>query len=1136
MSLVIKKVLFVTVLFLLFEWADIQHAYGQSSSLHDSLRYTLNYIEGRTKDKFLRETAKETKALLTGDSINDPVSKKLLIVDSILVNYLEFDQQIVGTYAKALVQLFEDFVPRQEHPYYASSLNNLAVLYMIVGRYEQARPLCEKALAIRKKILGEEHSAYAESLNNQAKLYYYTGQYDKALPLYEQSLAIRKKVFGEGHPEYASGLSDLALLYSYKGQYDTALPLCSQALDIRKKAFGEEHPEYAASLNSLAILYWQMGQYDKALPLYMQALAIRKKSFGTEHYSYAESLNGLAILYMLMGQYDKALPLFQQALAIWKKVFGEEHPDYAYSLNAFAALYYYRGQYDKALPLFQQALAIKKKVFGEEHPEYAGSLNNLALVYTLMGEYEEALPLYQQDIAIYKKVFGEEHFEYASSLNNLADLYKEMRQYDKALALYEQALAIRKKVLGEEHPGYIESLNHLPDLYKEMGQYDKALPLYEQGLAIRKKVLGQEHPDYATSLNDLALLHWQMGHYDKALPLFEQALAIRKRVLGEEHPDYAMSLTGLGLLYSSLGDFTKSSLFFTEACKSTLRHLNQTYVTLSEQEKIESLKVKQSGFDFLPSLLFTQHVTQSSLVNQVFENEIALKGMVLEDQKGVLSSIRNSTDSTALQLYEQWSFDKAVLGKQLILPIDQRLSYLDSLQEVTNQLEQELSRRSTVFRELQLSKAITTKDIAQKLQKNEAALEFIRFNLYNKKWTDSIIYAALILLPGDSIVHFIPLFEERELQHLLKPLSSAKNTVAQYSAIEELYGKNLKTKPGRANASLYELIWEPIEQYLKDVRTVYYAPSGLLHRISFQALRPDSTHLLIDKYELRQVLNTRSVAVPVKMMQKPESVALWGNIDYDRYPSAMAMDDTSGQMLLTGDTSSSFNFYTNDTRAARGGDWHSLPEAKKEIEDLAVLFQHAGIPFIIDSGIVASEETFKTLSVRRPKILHVATHGFFLPEKEKNPDTSNRLNTGDIFSFQQNSMFRSGLILAGGNHAWRGRPVAGREDGILTAYEIAQLDLSGTDMVVLSACETALGDVQGNEGVIGLQRAFKLAGVKQLILSLWQVPDKETTELMILFYQGLIKGQSAWMALRDAQLKMRGENPPYYWAAFVIVE
>jgi CHAT domain-containing protein len=500
-----------------------------------------------------------------------------------------------------------------------------------------------------------------------------------------------------------------------------------------------------------------------------------------------------------------------------------------------------------------------------------------------------------------------------------------------------------------------------------------------------------------------------------------------------------------------------------------------------------------------------------------------LKGMVLEDQQGVVNSIRKSGDSISLQLYEQWRSNKSFLGRQLLLPIAKRLSNLDSLQEVTNQIEQQLSRHTVSFRNLQRSQNVIAYDIAQKLQKGQAAVEFISFRLYNKKWTDSTMYAAIILLPKDSTPHFVHLFEEKQLQRLLQ--SSSKKINA-FAVIQKLYSGD----------SLYQLIWKPLEKYLTNVHTIYYAPAGLLHRIAFQVLQVDPNHLLIDNYQLHQVLSTRSVVLPRQLIKKPGSAAIWANIEYGIQREAVVHPGSKASTSRIGATTSSFNFYTWDTKKLRGKDWRPLTSTKQEMESITKELLQAGIITAIDSGTVATEEAFKALDGRSPKVLHLATHGFFLPLAESK--TNDNSDGNNVFIVQQNPMFRSGLVLAGANYAWKGGlAISGKEDGILTAYEIAQMDLSNTDLVVLSACETALGDLQGNEGVIGLQRAFKMAGVNQLMVSLWKVPDKETAELMKLFYRNWLGGQSTREALRSAQLKMKEKYPPpYYWAAFVLME
>ncbi|MDQ3843383.1 MAG: CHAT domain-containing protein [Bacteroidota bacterium] len=1070
-----------------------QHtAIGQTSSLHDSLRQMLSYFGTNAKDEKLKQAVKEAQINYTSDAINDSLARKLLYADSLLLtDSAQIHHPMTLSYTQTLVMVLRQLPPPQEHPLYPTSLVYLGNLY---------RKMREP---------------------------------NKALALYHEALAIRKKVLGEKHPDYARSIISIGSLYRQMRAYDSAMAYLQQALAIRKKVLGEEHPDYAQSLIYLGNLYIEMIKYDKALPYFQEALAIRKKVLGEEHPDYARSLISIGNLYKQRGENEKALPYFQELLAIRKKVLGEEHKDYALSLTFLALSYHQIGKYDKALPLYQEALTILKKVLGEEHEDYAYTLNFLGTLYQNMGEYNEAMHYLQQALVIREKVLGKNSEFYGHTLKQIAILYHDMGEYDKALPLYKQSLEIIRNTAGEENPSSAYILNRLGVLYNDMGELDKALSYNQQALDIRKRLFGEEHEEYAGSLNDMALLYYKINEYDSAVLYSEKALNIRKNVLGEGHPAYINSLNGLGQVYSAKGNAPAAALLFIQASAAKLKFLTSTYSALSEQEKMNCLRTEAAQFSYLPSLLFTQKSLQPSSLRQLYTHELTLKGMILEDQHKVLSSIRKSTDSTAMQLYEQWRSNKDFLGKQLLLPIKQRASDLDSLEEVTNQLEQQLSRSSTAFRSQQQSQSITLKDIAEKLSTGRAAIEFIRFPFFNRKWTDSTLYAALVLLPQDSVPRFIPLFEEKQLQHLL-----ASYTIEQlYSDIKG--GGATNNTSGSAGDSLYQLIWQPLESCLKDVHTIYYAPVGLLHRIAFQALRFDSTRYLIDKYQVNQVLSTRTVAVPSELAPKPLSASVWGNIEYDLQYS-MNKSLASGRGIrghsVTDTSVSFFNFYNKDTRGLRGRGWDRLVFTSQEIDSLKKLFKKENISVTTLSGTIATEEAFKALDGKSPQVLHLATHGFSIPIKEQK--TKDKDGDNNSFTVQQNPMFRSGLVLAGGNHAWVGKPaIPGREDGILTAYEIAQMDLSNTDLVVLSACETALGDVQGNEGVIGLQRAFKMAGVKQMIVSLWSVYDEPTMELITLFYRNWLGGQSTREALRNAQLKMKEKySDPYYWAGFVVIE
>ena len=465
-----------------------------------------------------------------------------------------------------------------DHPSYATSLNNLAGLYQTLGRYEEAEPLLRQALEIRRRVLGEDHPDYALSLNNLAFLYQTQTRYEEAESLFRQALGIFRRVLGEDHPGYAIGLNNLTGLYQDSGRYEEAEPLFRQALDMRRRVLGENHPDYARSLNNLAVLYRFLGRYEDAEPLHQQGLDIRRRVLGEGHPDYASSLNDLSALYVSLGRYEEAEPLYRQALDITKQMLGEHHPSYATNLNNLAGLYQTLGRYEEAEPLLRQALDIRRRVLGENHPDYARSLNDLALLYQTLGRYEEAEPLYEQALAIAKGSLGEDHLGYATSLNDLATLYQTLGQYEEAEPLFRQALDIAKRILGEDHPTYATSLNNLALFYQTLGRYEDAEPLHRQALEIRRRVLGEDHPDYALSLNNLAFLYqWTQRRYEEAEPLFRQALGIFRRVVGQDHPTYATSLNNLAGLYQDLGRYEEAEPLFRQALDMRRRVLGEDH-------------------------------------------------------------------------------------------------------------------------------------------------------------------------------------------------------------------------------------------------------------------------------------------------------------------------------------------------------------------------------------------------------------------------------------------------------------------------------------------------------------------------------------------------------------------------------
>ena len=947
--------------------------------------------------------------------------------------------------------------------------------------------------------LGRESAAYGSCCFNRGRVLWLKGDYLEAEKWYLESKDIRGKALGKEHPDYARSLNSLAILYYGMSQYDKAEPLYLESKDIRGKALGKEHPAYAWSLNNLAILYQKMSNYEKAEPLYLEALAIREKTLGKEHPDYAGNLNNLAILYHLMSNYEKAEPFYLEALAIREKALGKEHPDYAGSLNNLAVLYHDMGNFEKAEPLVLEAKAIREKALGKENPEYAQSLNNMALFYRDMGNYEKAEPLVLEAKAILEKALGKEHRDYAASVNDLANLYWSMGNYEKAEPLYLEAKAIWEKALGKEHRDYAGSLNNLANLYHTMSDYEKAEILNLEAIAIWEKLLGKEHPDYAHSLNDLAELYTRMGNYEKAKPLFDELANLNQSLI------------------------TKALHHLSE------RELNSYLHKFSESQA--------------QTLSFAQLFAGNKSGQICFDNSLFYKGFLLNAANQVKRLAL--TDSTTTEKFNLLKSYERRLAAQYAQPIAYRDSAnVASLEAKANDLEKDLARTVAGYGEA--TRQVKWQEVQQKLKFGEAAIEFVNYHYYEKKQTDSTMYAALLLRPGDEQPIFIPLFEEKKLAAVLAP----DNKEQRSELFAQIYSRGAQPLKTTELTGLYELIWQPLDSLLSKTKTAYFSPSGLLHRFNFDAIPTSSLEggkggerTLADRFQLVRLYSTRSLVVPdLTKVSTANDAVLYGSIQYEIDTAAIAKDSTV-QGLFAGNSAELSFTYADRSMPSRGNDWNYLPGTEKEVSSIHALLQKSKFSAQVFSGEAATEESFKSIGKGKPspRILHIATHGFFFPDPVSVRSPQSTVGSQEsAFKMSDHPMIRSGLILAGGNYAWQtGKPLEpNMEDGILTAYEISQMNLSNTELVVLSACETGLGDIQGNEGVYGLQRAFKIAGAKYLVMSLWQVPDQETSVFMTTFYHHFIEEKMTIpVAFRTTQREMRERFiNPYQWAGFVLVE
>lgn len=889
-------------------------------------------------------------------------------------------------------------------------------------------------------------------------------------------------------------------LYRQK-DYETAIPLARQAIEKAKKEYGDTSSMYVTTLESLALIYTRSNHPYLAIPLYKEAAGVISRTRGEINDRFIFFQTSLAIAWSDLEDYKEAEPCFIRVKEISKQLYGENSNEYITSLTDLAVLYSSMGQYGKSEGFFLLAQNLGKTVQGENSVEYSNTLNGLGILYYNMGQYDKAERLYLQTMAVRKAIRGENNPSFASVQNNLAVLYAKKGDYANAENLYRKA-AETEKAKGENSAAYANTLSNLAINCSRTGRYEEAASLLEKVKDIRKQVLGENHPRYAATLNDMGALFLRAGQYEKAASLLQQALAKRKELLGDQHLDYANTLNNLASLYASTGQYEKAEECLLQTTAIRTRYLESVFSILSEKEKENYLANNLSLVETDNSLLYLQAKRSAALTKNNLELQLFLKALALTQTRNMREIISASPDSNLRLAFRRWESLKKTLAAQYSLPLASRTLKTDSLEAKAEKLEKELVRKVAGF---DAALEVPVEQLREKLSSKEAAIEFVAFNFFNKKWTDSILYVAYIIRKDVKDPVFIPLCEEKQLGRFFSPAGGAATvkTIYRSEVVDE------DEQPAISGDSLYALVWKPLIPYLDGIKKISYSPAGLLHKVAFHALPAGDSTLLMDHFELNQYVSLRQRIFPGQEQRKNRRTVLFGDCRFDN----------------------------KDLQQPEIRGWKPLPGTAEEIGYIRNIFEQKKLQVSLFTQHAATEEEFKSLSGHSPAILHLATHGFFLSDPEKRKKEGFAADERNVFTIADNPLQRSGIVLAGANLSWNGQPpVADREDGIVTAYETAQMDLSGTELVVLSACETALGDIKGNEGVFGLQRAFKMAGARNMILSLWKVPDAETAEMMKIFYQHYVDGNTIREAFHRAQEEMRKKYKPYYWAAFILLE
>ncbi|HEY7330663.1 MAG TPA: tetratricopeptide repeat protein [Gemmataceae bacterium] len=1074
-----------------------------------------------------------------------------------------------------------------DHRSTAISFKNLGEVLRELGDLEAAKPCYEKALAICRRVLGDDHPNTGACFTNLGILLHKMGDLTGARPHYEQALEIGRRVRGDDHPDTATDLENLGYLLKAMGDLAGARRYYEQALEINRRALGDDHRDTASNLNDLGYLSLKLGELDEARRYLEQALAIRRRVLGDNHPETASTLNNLGLLIEAMGNLPVALSYYEKALESFRRALGEEHRETATCLGNLGVLLQALGELDAARRCLEQALAIRRRVLGNDHRDTATSLGNLGVLLRDMGDLAGARSCLEQTLGTFRRLLGDDHLEIATALDVLGLVFSDLGDLTAARPCLEEALRIRRRALGENHPSTAISLNNLGCLLQEMGDRAAARPYYEQALEIHRRTLGENHPDTAINFNNMGYVLQAMGDLVAARPYLEKALEISRRALGEAHFETATSLNNLGLLLLNLGDLTearpclvqtlgilrralgdnhpKTAISFhnlgtLEAASGRIeealalmrqstdiedRMIGQVFSIASDRQRMLFLETLQGFQDCFLSLIYRHLPGSPEAVRIAFDLVLRRKALGAEALGAQRDAVLGGRYPHLHQSFEQLTqLRRRIAQNTLSGPasgetLADHEQTLQQWQQEQQQRETELARQIPEMKLEQRLHMADRRAVALGLDEGVALVEFVRFDVFDfhavpvrgeRRWQPAR-YVAFVLPGGQpDQVQMIDLGEARSIDLMIADFraSVAVDPRDPNRDIRRQSPESPLAPRGQIGPALRAAVFDKLVPTLAGCKRLLLAPDGDLTRLPFEVLPDTEGHFLLEQYAISYLSCGRDVlrfgAVPSRQPAEPLVVA---DPLFD-----LAMEaDTSAPTVPT-QSSCSRDFKRTDYHFPR------LPGTREEGERVAELL---GVqPWLASDALEA-----RLKERRSPRLLHLATHGFFLTDQERDPNKESRAlemigaeagSAGRLSGpLPENPLLRSGLALAGAQTWLDGKALPPEaEDGLLTAEDVTGLDLLDTELVVLSACETGLGEVRTGEGVFGLRRAFIVAGARTLVMSLWKVPDEQTRELMIDFYRRVLHGQGVADALRDAQLAMKGKYPdPYFWGAFI---
>lgn len=788
-----------------------------------------------------------------------------------------------------------------------------------------------------------------------------------------------------------------------------AIPLVERVLTLREKALGPDHPIVSIPLNFLATSYRIKGDYVKAEPLLQRALSIREKALGPDHPQVIASISNFASLYRDMGNYAKAESLVQRVLSFWEKASGPDHPAVTGTLASLATLYRDKGDHIKAEPLLLRSLAIWEKALGPDTLEVSIRLTSLASLYRLKGDYEKAEPLFQRSLTIQEKLFGPNTQPVASALSDLADLYRDKGDYAKAEPLLQRSLAIWEKASGPNHTAVAVSLTKLAELYHNKGDYAKAEPLLDRALAIFEKARGSDYPrGAAASFNHLASLYHDKGDYGKAEALYQRALVLRQEAFGPNHPEVALSLNNLAALYRDQGKPQQAIAFAARAAEVSEYSLNQTLVTGSERQKLLFLALREDETNRIVSLHAQSAPHDPQALKLALTTLLRRKGRGLEAVSNVIDTLRRHTSPDDQALFDRLISTRSQLatltlrGPERASP-DQFRSQLKHLEDEADKLEADLSARSAEFRTQ--TQPVTLAAIQAALPKDAALVEFATYRFYEAKTKkDGPVHYIAYLLAAQDEPRWVALGEAAPIDRAVAELRRA---------LRDPQRADVK----RLARAVDEKVMQPVRALLGETRRVLISPDGALNLIPFAALVDEHNRYLVQHYTFSYLTSGRDLlSLQVKQPSKQRAMVV-ADPDFGDEAVAGKARERILKYRPAASSASDSGVTSGSGSVLADAYFPPLPGTAEEARALRALLPDATVL----TRAQATEAKLK--QANGPRLLHVATHGFFLEGQQATIDDTRILkpSSGSVMADApssqriENPLLRSGLALAGAN-------------------------------------------------------------------------------------------------------------------------